>query len=207
MTRIVLASRSVGVYVVALLTLSFVSWLLSDRAIAIDLSPTRPRNRLPYPELCGVVAAVVSTAVLRPRFWEWDRVGTARASAVSGVTAIIGIGTPALVIIAGSVTLSSEVSWAWTVSNGMLFAAIAFGIAPFTGVGTAAGVTLMLYFAVAVVHNLEPAVGSVLPITPHPGPTTHWVPVLLTATAAVVAQVATRGSTAWARRLSAGDRH
>lgn len=186
--------------------LSAIGWALGKHAIPVELSYVHPRIKLPYPELCAVVMAAVGAVLLRPRFWEWDRTGTIRASAVSAVCAAVGIAVPTLVVAAGTLDLPAGTPWASTVSNVLVYAALTYLLAPLIGPGPAGGVVVILYFVVAAVKNLEPRLSSVLPVTANPDTDTHWVAVVVIAVLAVTFHWTTRGATAWTRRRSEAGR-
>jgi hypothetical protein len=206
MLRIIAVSRSVPAYLAVLGALALLSYLLGPHAIIINLSAINPKNRLPYPELCAVVAAVVGAATLRPRFWEWDRLATKRTAVVSGVCAAIGAFAPTLIVAVGSITLPDEVAWGWAAANALLFSAGAFCLSPFIGPGAAGGATLVLYFMTGVANNIEPSVQVVLPVVPYPGPEGQWGAALLLGAVAVAVHVRTRGATAWSRRMFSSER-
>ncbi|MEV0677182.1 hypothetical protein AB0I60_11740 [Actinosynnema sp. NPDC050436] len=202
MIRLVLASRSSHLLVLAVVALSVLSGLLGDRAVVIHLSAAHPQNRLPFPELCAVVGVVVAAALARPRFWEWDRLGTHRATAISVAYALAGMLLPLTVLVLGSARLPAEVPWAWQVSNYLVFAGVAFCLGPLVGPALAGGATLVLYFGAGVVNHLLPRGRGFLPVTGYPGPATHWAFAVSVVLLALVVHGLTRGATRWSRRAA-----
>ncbi|GGP34671.1 hypothetical protein GCM10010185_01680 [Saccharothrix coeruleofusca] len=199
-TAIIASSRSAHLYAVMLVALGVLCLALGNRTIAIALSTLNRANRLPYSELCAVVAASTGTWLLRPRFWQWDRVGTRRAAVVAATCAVVGTLAPQLIVVAGSVNLPPGTPWAWVACNALLYSALVFCLAPVVGPGPAAGATLLLYFAVAVVNNVWPTASRIIPVSPYPGPGTHWTAALVLTAAAAVVHARTRGATAWTQR-------
>ncbi|MEU6152452.1 hypothetical protein ABZ816_20890 [Actinosynnema sp. NPDC047251] len=202
MLRIVLASRSARLVAVVPVLLALPGLALGNRGISIEMAPLRPANLLPYPELCGVLTAIVVTTLVRPRFWEWDRVGTRRAALVSGAAATSALVLPLLVMAVGATRVSEGAPWLWSLSNVLVYSAAVVGLAPFVGVGLAGGIVLVGYFGVGVLNNAEPAVGALLPVATYAEPTGNWVVAVGLAVLAVAAHVRTRGVTAWAHRLN-----
>lgn len=199
--RVVLSSRAVHIWIASLALLTVLSALLGTRAVVIHLSAALPRNKLPFPELCSVVAAVAGTVILRPRLWKWDRLATRRASVVSTVFAGAGIVAPAVVIAAGSMRLPDGVPWGWQIANCLIFGALAFCLGPLVGPGVASGLTLVLYLVSGVVNHLVPEVQGVFPVVAYPGPDGNWLFAVALVTLALWISVRTRGATPWARRL------
>ncbi|MBB5958455.1 hypothetical protein FHS29_005063 [Saccharothrix tamanrassetensis] len=197
-----LASRSFHFFVAATVALSVLSTILGARAVVIHLSAAVPQNRLPFPELCAVVGAVVTATVLRPRLWEWDRVATRRASLVSVACALSGMLLPVVIVLLGSTRLPPGVPWSWQVSNYLVFAGIAFCLGPVLGPALAGGTTLVLYLGCGVVNHLAPWAQDVLPVTGYPGPETHWTVASSVVLLALVVHGRTRGATRWSRRLT-----
>lgn len=200
--RVVPASRSFHVAVAVTAALSLLSVALGTRAVVIHLSAAVPQNRLPFPELCAVVGAVATAAVLRPRLWEWDRVGSRRASLVSVLSALSGILLPLVILVLGSTRVPAGVPWAWQVSNYLVFAGIAFCLGPLLGPALAGGTTLVSYLGCAVVNHLVPGADEVLPATGYPGPATHWTAAGLAVLLALAVHGHTRGATRWSLRLT-----
>lgn len=200
LVRVIAASRTAHHWVVALALVTLLSFLLGTRAVVIHLSAALTPNKLPFPELCAVVAAVAGMIMLRPRTWEWDRVATSRATAVSVVCTIAGIAAPAVVVVAGSTRLPDAVPWGWQIANCVIFGAVAFCLGPLVGSGLAGGLTLLLYMLSGVANHLLPGVRSMLPVVAYPGPEGKWIPAVALAVLALWINARTRGSTAWARR-------
>ncbi|GAA2669701.1 MULTISPECIES: hypothetical protein [Actinosynnema] len=112
---------------------------------------------------------------------------------------------PQTLVALGALRLPEGTPWTWVACNALLYSALAFTLSPLVGAGAAAGITLVLYFAVGAAHNLWPGVVNAIPVSPYPGPGTHWSSALALAAVAVATHVRTRGSTAWAQRERAGD--
>ncbi|MFJ6674724.1 hypothetical protein ACIQMJ_26805 [Actinosynnema sp. NPDC091369] len=201
--RVIAASRTAHQWLVALALVTLLSFLLGTRAVVIHLSAALTPNKLPFPELCSVVAAVAGVILLRPRTWEWDRVATGRASAVSAVCAFAGIAAPAIVVVAGSMRLPDGVPWGWQVANCVIFGAVAFCLGPLVGSGLAGGLTLLLYMLCGVANHLVPGLRPLFPVVAYPGPEGNWIFAVALAVLALGINARTRGSTARARRLFA----
>jgi hypothetical protein len=205
MVRIILTSRSIHLFLGLLTGLAALSFALGGNALVIELTSIHPKNRLPYPELCAVLGGVLGAMVLRPRFWEWDRLGARRVAVLSGLCAAVGMSAPLLLVVIGASRLDAGVPWSWAAANALVFCALAFGLAPFIGVGPAGGATIVLYFAVGVLNHLVPAAHNVLPVVAYPGPSGRWWVAGTLALAAVGAHIYTRGATGWAHRVFSRD--
>lgn len=200
MLKILLASRSAHLYLGMLLLLSALSYVFHRNTVPFEFSSLHPGNRLPYPEVCGVVAGTLGVVLLRPRFWEWDRVGTRRPMVLSGGCALVGVTAPLIVVSVGSVALPDGVAWGFAAANALVYCALVFCLAPFVGGGLAGGVTMVLYFTVGALHNLAPMVAAPLPIAAYPGPEGHWLPAAVLTGVAIVLHIRTGGATAWSQR-------
>ncbi|SDC85477.1 hypothetical protein SAMN05216174_1056 [Actinokineospora iranica] len=65
--------------------------------------------------------------------------------------------------------------------------------------------TLLVYFAVAILNNLEPEIGSLLPVAANPSDETHWAVVVVMVSVVVTIHAITHGATPWSRRIRASD--
>ena len=129
--RIILTSRRLAVYLATTALLAVLSWFLGRTGILINLAFFRPQIRLPYPEICVLLAGALGVVVLRPRFWEWDRVATRRASVIAAALAVVGSCVPALSVTAGAAALPAHSPVAWRVSNAIVICAVIFIAAPY----------------------------------------------------------------------------
>jgi len=198
----ILLSRSIPLYVVCLVILTIGSYVLGRAAIRIDLSYEYPENRLPYVELCALLGGIMSTILLRPRFWEWDHIGTWRASVVSTLCAFVGIALPSLVVIVGSLRLPPGTSWLWSLSNAGVICAIISLMSVVVGPSFAAGVGLLLWFGFGVVNNIAPWLSGYLPLSGFREQEPRWWLWTIMALLTLAVHAYTRGSTAWVQRMS-----
>lgn len=202
MVRVILVSRSAHRYLCVLTALAALAYIFRRNAIVISLSPDYAASRLPFIELCAVTAGIMGAILLRPRFWEWDRLATKRVWLVSGLASTIGIVAPVtIVIMVGVVGIPSEVPWTWIAANVLLLCSLSFALAPLVGAALAGGSTLLIYFLAGVLNNLEPSIGHLIPLTAYPGPDGHWAAAVALAILATSINVRTCGATAWTRRM------
>lgn len=202
--RSLLLSRRAGAYAVMIAALALLSLALGRTGVLINLEIRRPDVRLPFSEICALLAGGSGAVLLRPRFWEWDRVGTSRAAAVAGGCAVVGILVPVLVVAVGAARLPDDFAVAWRLSNAVVLGAVTFLAAPFVGSAVAAALVVLLYFVHGLVNNLWLDLGFV-PITRFPETGTHWLAALVLTAAAAAVHYRTRGATAWAQRTFSRD--
>lgn len=203
-SRIVFASRRVDAYIAIVGLLCVISWLLGKAGILINLAFLRPQIRLPYPEICAVLAGALGAVILRPRFWEWDRVASKRASGVAAAFALFGSVVPAVVVAAGSMTLPAGSPIAWRICNAIVLSAAIFVFSPYLGGAVTGGAAIVLYFAHALVNNLWFNL-EFLPINRFPSQDTHWISASLLVVLVGVIHFRTRGATSWSQRMFAKD--
>lgn len=202
--RSLLVSRRAAPFMLATALLCLLSLALGRTGVVINLEIRRPDIRLPFSEVCAVLAGAAGATLLRPRFWEWDRVATARASIVASSAALIGIALPMLVVAVGVIRLPDGFAVAWRLSNAAVLGAATFLASPFVGSAIAGALALLLYFVHGLVNNLWLDL-SFLPITRFPDTQTHWTAALVLVALAGVVHYRTRGATAWAQRTFSKD--
>ena len=199
MMRVVLLSRSGQWGLVAAVGMWVVAIAIGRAALEIDLSPTFPPTKIVMVELCAIVAATLLSIVVRPRFWEWDRVARGgRARALAGVVAAGVIGLAALCVLVVGPWLPSGATWGWVFANAFVLSALVVLLTPFVSALFAGGVTLVLWFVAAVTANLAPA--TWLPLAYYRGQEPSWWVAVGLVVLAVGVHVCTCGMTAWAHR-------
>ncbi|MFG3702317.1 hypothetical protein ACGF5C_31185 [Micromonospora sp. NPDC047620] len=202
--RVILTSRRVVIYLATIVLLSAVSWLLGKTGILINLAFPRPQIRLPYPEICAVLGGALGAVILRPRFWEWDRVASGRASIVAAAFALFGSVAPAVIVTAGALALPAGSPVAWRICNAVVMCAVIFLCSPYLGGAVTGAAAIVLYFAHGLVNNLWHNL-SFVPITRLPNHNTHWITASALIALAGIAHYRTRGATAWSQRMFARD--
>ncbi|MGH3466537.1 MAG: hypothetical protein ACRDQF_02245 [Thermocrispum sp.] len=206
----VLLSRRVPALVGALAVLAVLGALLARNTIVIDLRRDGNDARLPFTELCAIVGATVAALAMRPRFWEWDRVGTARASVVSATCAAAGIVLPSLIVLSAGVVVPGELVLGSLVNAGFLCGLI-FLLTPLLGSLAAGSLGIVMWFGVGVLNNVEPASVAYTPILaysqqmPASWPGDRWYYALTVGVLAVAVHAHTRGSTPFAQRTFVRD--
>lgn len=199
MIRVLLESRAGQWALVAAAGMWVVAVGIGRAALEIDLSPTFPPTKVVVVEMCVIVAATLLGIVTRPRFWEWDRVARGhRAKLLAGVTAAAVIGCAVLCVPVLVPWLPDGTTWGWVLANALVLAAFVVLLTPFLSALFAGALTLVLWFAAAVVANLAPAVW--LPLAYYRGHDPSWEVAAALVIAAVVVHVRTCGMTAWAHR-------
>jgi hypothetical protein len=202
--RALLVSRRARAYAAVIAALALLSLVLGRTGVLINLEIRRPDVRLPFSEICAVLAGACGAVLLRPRFWEWDRVGTSRAAVVASACAVVGILTPVLVVAVGATRLPDDFAVAWRLSNAVVLCAVTFLAAPFLGSAVASALVVLLYFVHGLVNNLWLDLGFV-PITRFPETGTHWLAALALTAGAAAVHYRTRGASAWAQRTFSRD--
>lgn len=198
------AVRRTGPFLAVVMALSGGSWWIGPATLVYDFNPFRSRVELGYPELCGVVVAGAAAAILRPRFWEWERLGGTRAGWLAAGYAVIGAASALPVTALGTLPGADGSDLAYMVSNAAVMSAVIFLAAPLVGPVVAGPVVLCVYLAHGLVNNLWWDL-AFLPITRYPDRQTHWVAALVLLVAAAAVHYRTRGATAWAQRMFARD--
>jgi hypothetical protein len=201
---VLLGARRVRGYFAVLVALGVLSWWVGPATMVLDFNFFRPRVELGYPELCAVVAAGAGAALLRPRFWEWERAGTVRAGWLAAGYALTGSVAPVAVTAVGALQAAGRAPVAFTLSNAAVVAAVTLLVAPLVGPVVAGPVILLVYLGHALLNDLW-FDWAFLPVTRYPDPRTHWTAVAGLLVAVVVTHVRTRGATAWAQRTFARD--
>lgn len=203
----ILLSRRFPALLAILAVLSAVSLALGPAAIVIDLREDQDAVALPYAELCAVVGAAIAVVLLRPRFWEWDRLGRARSASVAGFCAIAAILLPTLVALPAVVRVS-EVNTLGLLVNVVFSCALITALAPSLGPVAGGMVGILAWFGSGVTNNLEPSSVQYTPVVgysfhlPDSWPADRWQYAAILALLAIGVHVWTRGSTAVARRMT-----
>ena len=199
MIRVLFLSRSGQWALVAAVGMWVVAVGIGRAAFEIDLSPTFPPTKIVVAEVCVIVAATLLAIVMRPRFWEWDRVARGlRARVLAGVAAAAVIGAAVLCVPVLAPWLPPGTAWGWVLANAVVLGAFVVLLAPFVSALFAGGITFVLWFGAAVVANLAPAVW--LPLAYYRGHDPSWGVAAALVVAAVAVHARTYGMTAWAHR-------
>lgn len=221
MIRILLRYRRAHLVLTALVVCSVLGLLQSGRVVDIDLHPNELPIKLPMVEACGIVCAVLAVIALRPRLWEWERpTGGLRTAVPAAAAALGGIATAPLVVTISTATLELHPSvvkydvttvgelLTFSALNATFVAALVFTLAPLLGPAFAGATGLLVWLGTAVLNNLVPASRDYTPISgfrlPYPEYWPHYplAAVLVLTALAVTVHARTRGSTAFAQRLT-----
>jgi len=201
---VLLASRQALLLSLLVAGLSLLSITLGRTGILINLDQMRPAGRLRYPEICGLLTAAMAAVLLRPRMWEWDRIGLPRAGGLSVGAFCLGLAASVVVASVGATRLPPEEPRLWLVANAVLLASAVFALSPFLGPAVAGGLVILGYLTLGIATHLSSSLDSV-PLTRLPDTEPHWVAAAATAVTALMSQAWTRGSTAWVQRMFARD--
>lgn len=186
-----------------------VAHLGATTAIVIDFAG-RPdqAQRVPYVEIVAVVTSIATAWLLRPRFWEWERLGGGRVRGHAAATALAGMLLPLLPASAGILRLPAEARPWLVLPSVLLFSALTFVAAALLGVIGGGLFSLAALMGGAVVLNLQPGAALLLPVSYAGGQGHHapgmpywWLGAPLMVVAAMAVHAATTGATAWSRRL------
>lgn len=204
LARVILTSRSGYTVLVTTVGMCVLAAITGRRSIELDLSAQYPPSKMAVVELCSMLTATLQAIQMRPRFWEWDRLaarwpgGGYRPRTLAAVTAAVGIGLPALCVMAVVPTLPPNTPWAWVLANALLMAATVQLIAPLLTPLVAGTVALVTWFGYGLATNLAP--GLWLPVSSYHEPQGRWFVVSVLAVVTVVLHAVTCGRTAWAHR-------
>lgn len=203
--RLVVAYR-IGHLAVTIVAVSGAALLVSLRALEIDLSQVNPKLKVPYIEIEVLIAAIVAAFLLRPRFWEWQKLGGLRTRLVAAGVAALGMAAAFAPVFVLLPKFPADVSSAWMLSNVITIAATVFALGALISPALAGGTAFVAYFTCAVVVNTVRGAGQFIPLGYFTGmavrPQAHWLVTAFVVVTAVVLHFATHGSTAWAQRLS-----
>lgn len=199
MTRVLLRSRSAQWVLLTTVAMWVLAAIIGRRAIEIDLSPTFPPTKLVVVEVCVVTTATVLVILMRPRFWEWDRIARgARSRVMAGVVAVAAIVLSASCVPAVVPWLPADASWTWVLANALVLSATVTVLAPLINPLLAGVVTAVLWFGGAVTRNLAPEVW--LPLADYRDQDGHWAVAAALVVVAVTVNAGTCGLTTWAHR-------
>lgn len=198
--RVVLHSRAAHWVVLTMLVMGAVAAATGRRSLEIDLSAQFPPTKMPVVELCTVLSATLLAILIRPRFWEWDRLaaGGRRSRAVAAAAALAGIVLPALCVPAVVPWLPPATPWGWVLANALLLSTTVQLLTPLLTPLAAGALAVLSWLGYGLTMNLAPDVW--LPIATYRDPTSNWVIVAVLIVAAIVLHTRTCGRIAWAHR-------
>lgn len=206
--RLAMAYR-IGHLAATVAVVSGVAVLVSLRALIIDLSQVHPPVKLGYIEIELLIVAITAAFLLRPRFWEWQKLGGLRTRLAAAGVAALGIAAASAPVFLVVMQAPAYAPQAWVVSNVITIVASVFALSALISPALAGGTALVAYFACAVVFNTVGGAGRFLPLGYYTGqgvlPHAHWLVASFLVLAAVALHFATHGSTAWAQRLSRNE--
>lgn len=121
-------------------------------------------QRIPVEELLLVCAAMCGALLLRPRFWEWERLGGGRTRVRAALVALVGMLLPVAAAVAVLSTIGPGASHPWLmVTNVLLASAGVYALAPLVGPTRSGLLVLAGIFAGAALCNMVPELARVTP--------------------------------------------
>ncbi|WP_144311868.1 hypothetical protein [Actinopolyspora erythraea] len=201
--RLVLLARRVPLLLVILVAVTGVSYTFYRTAINVDLgvNPFAQPHKIPTPELIALVTGVLASAVLRPRCWEWERLGGIRVRVLAVVLAAAAIALPVLPALVGEHTMPAEVELGWILPNTLTMGGFTLLLSALVGPPLGGAVSITGYFALALTDNLFADAEPYLPLAVYPAQHGKWIPALCLVSTSLVAHFVTRGLSSWAYRL------
>jgi hypothetical protein len=181
-----------------------VSFIGGSTAISMDFATGRPdlAQRIPFSQIAAVATSIATAWLLRPRFWEWERLGSYRVRWYSASAALIGLILPLLPAAIGLLRVPEDADPWLVLPMTLFFSAVTFMLSPLVGAMIGGLLSMTALFAGAVVLNLQPALGHVLPVTyatgqgfQHPQLPGWWAAAPLLAVLAAVVHAFTAGAT------------
>lgn len=206
---VLLRARMFAPALLATLVALVPAYLGATTAVVIDLAGGSDRaQRIPYVEIVAVATSIATAWLLRPRFWEWERLGGGRVRGHAAVTALVGMLLPLLPAGMAILRLPVETRPWLVLPSVLLFSALTFTATALLGVIAGGLLSLGALLGGAVVLNLQPAAALLLPISyadgqGHQEPSMHywWFAAPLMVVMAMAVHAATVGATGWSRRL------
>ncbi|MDP9643532.1 hypothetical protein J2S53_003477 [Actinopolyspora lacussalsi] len=201
--RLVLLARRVPMLLLLVVAVTGVSYAFYRTAINVDLgvNPFARPHKIPTPELIAVVTGVLASAILRPRCWEWERLGGIRVRLLAVVLAATAIALPVLPALVGKHTMPAGVDLWWILPNTLTMGGFTLLLSALLGPPLGGAVSIAGYFALALTDNLLTNVEPYLPLTMYPAQHGKWVPALCLVPTALAVHFVTRGLSSWAYRL------
>lgn len=168
--------------------------------IEFDYDKTGAARYLPFIELFPVLGACLVAALLRPRFHEWDRLGTWRPRVGVAATVLVGAALPVIPVLLGALRLPPQATWGYAPPNVVIVAAVAFALCALVGPAVGASLTALLFVGVCLLQDAAPAAVAFVPLAAPPATQGHWAAAIGATAVAVVVQVTTGGASGLARR-------
>lgn len=204
MIRRIIATRRGAAYVGVMLMLTLLALWQGKSAVLFNFTLLRPPVRLPYSEICALVAAAVGAIMLRSRFWQWERTAGPRAKGVAVAAAAAGCVAPMLVV-AVSLLAIPETYWAsWRLCNALILSSSVFLLAPLLSPAVAGALVILLYFAHGILVNIWSDLAWI-PLTRFPesdfaAVSPHWIVATLLLLAALTVNGGTNALSVRAQR-------
>ncbi|GII94332.1 hypothetical protein [Sinosporangium siamense] len=192
---------------------SVVAFLAARYAIVVDVfGPAVRAPRVPVIEVVAVATSVAVAWLLRPRFWEWEKLGGAHVRRLAAGTALAGMLLPLLPVCAGVVRVPGDAR-AWLLLPAVaLLSAVTFAGAALAGPVFGGLLSAAVLFGGAVLVNLQPGAAHLLPIAYATGRGLQvpllpgwWLAAPVAVALAVAVHALTCGASARSRRLSRED--
>lgn len=218
MIRSVLVYRRVPLLVLGTVLLSVVGFVSASSVLEVDFNPNDDSVGLRFSEACGVGSAILAVTLLRPRFWEWERAATHRATVgavvSAGMVVVIALTSATISVLNLDVhpSLGHEgVYWhtvlEFTLLNTGIIATLVLILTPFLGPLVSGVLGLLVWYSTAVLNNLLPASREYTPTIayrvpfPDTWPGYRWYLLAVLLVVALVVHTRTRGSTEFAQRM------
>lgn len=203
--RIAVASRRGALFALATLLLAVLALWQGRSAVIFNFTLLRPQVRLPYSEICALVAAALAALVMRPRIWQWERTAGPRAAWVAAGAALVGCLAPVGVVALSFLALPPEYQAAWRLSNALVLASMVFLLSPLLGPALGGALVVLGYFARGIIINIWIDL-SFVPVSVFPESSVershpHWLWAAFLLVAAVALNARTCGLTSWAQRM------
>ncbi|PRW62297.1 hypothetical protein [Actinopolyspora mortivallis] len=205
--RLVVLARAVPRLAALLVLMTGLSWTFYHTAITIDLnvSPFAPSHTVPMPEMIAMITGILAATVLRPRLWEWERLGGPRVRLVAVTLAAVAMAAPLLPALIGLYSMPGDRTPTWLVSNTLTIGATVLLLSALIGPLLAGGVTLGCYLGLVLLDNLVVGARPFLPLATYPATHGKWLPPLILIPLALAVHAVTRGTSAWAHNLGRNE--
>jgi hypothetical protein len=185
--------------------LSIMTWLTARAGITLDFEFPNKLRQVPFLELVPVLGGCLIAALLRPRFYEWERLGERRSIVASTATVLIGIAVPVIPVLVGVLRLPREATWTYIPANVVLVTAIAFTLSALVGPAIGPPLAALAFVATCLLQNLEPALAGAIPLAKPPESEGPWIAAITATLIALAVHIHTAGASTLARRLNQNE--